>query len=313
MKLKSQIIITILSALALGAALYLISITTAWSLLGGLSGTFWSTLIGAVVGAAMGGLISFVLQERAADRTEGLERAREHDRELALAQTAMVKIIKILSALNLIRSHVHESLELANNHGAWHQKKMAFVKSIGNKLAVIEISADELRTIRRLGDDELTNGVMDLDTIYNDLAALMERYSADRSRLFSEFGATVTGEIATTTLDEKQSLLFMPRAAELESLIVAIIARVQGDFDQANMALARLARAGQAKFGSKFGSYTARYPDKLEIPDLGKSGVAGAPAASPFSRTISALGSRLEGFRLKAREWIGALISGHAR
>lgn len=257
-------------ALVFGGVLYLASESTAWNLFGGLQGTFWSTLIGAVVGAAMGGLISFVLQERAADRTEKLERAREHDRELALAQTAMVKIIKILSALHLIRSHVHESMNLANAHGAWHQKKMTFVKSIGNKLATIEISADELRSIRLLGDDDLTNGVMDLDTVYNDLAALMDRYSADRSRLFNEFGATVTGEIATTNLDEKQAMLFMPRAAEVESLIVAIISRVQGDFDQANIALARLARAGQAKFGSKFGSYTARYPDRLDIPALEK-------------------------------------------
>lgn len=236
--------------------------------LGGLGGTFWSTLIGAVVGAAAAGIISFILAEIAASRTQDADRKRERERRLTLAQTAMARTIRIHAGLNIIRSHVEESMILANERKELLRPRATVIKSIANRFSPIEFTAEEQAVVRRLGDNRLTNLLLELDAIYNDTTALIMRYSDDRSALFNDFGGTVTGEVATTELTEEQSKRFMPRFAEVDSLIKHLIARAQVDFDQAAEVIVRLEAAGKRTFGNEFGTYESKYPNVLPFPKI---------------------------------------------
>nr|WP_292087034.1 hypothetical protein [Brevundimonas sp.] len=123
--------------------------------LGGLGGTFWSTLIGAVVGAAAAGIISFILAEIAASRTLNADRAKEKERRLTLAQTAMARVIRMHAGLNIIRSHIEESLMLANARNDLLLPRAAVIKSLANRFTPVEFSAEEQAVVRWLGDNKL--------------------------------------------------------------------------------------------------------------------------------------------------------------
>lgn len=256
--------------------------------LGGLGGTFWSTLIGAVVGAAAAGVISFILAEMAASRTQEADRVRECERRLTLAQTAMARVVRMHSGLNIVRAHLHESMMLANERKDLLLPRAAVVRSLANRFSPMEFTAEEQAVVRRLGDDTLTNLLLELDAIYNDTTALMMRYSDDRSSLFNDFGGTITGEVATTDLTEEQQKRFMPRFAEVDSLIKQLILRAQVDFDQAAEVIVRLEAAGKRAFGLEFGTYGSKYPDTLPLPTI--LGPASPSAKALRKKRISALG-----------------------
>ncbi len=81
--------------------------------LGGLGGTFWSTLIGAIVGALSAGTMSFVIQERS-NKAVRLEREQTKRQEtIATASLAMVKVIRILSDTHGIKSVVDQCIAAA--------------------------------------------------------------------------------------------------------------------------------------------------------------------------------------------------------
>jgi len=236
--------------------------------LGDLGGTFWSTLIGAVVGAAAAGIISFILAEIAASRTEKAERRRDRERQLTLAQTAMARVIRIHAGLHIIRSHLYESLEAANKRGELLEPRFSFILPLANRFSMIEFTPEEQAVVRRLGDNELTNMMLEMDAIYNDTTALMMRYSDDRSALLKETGGRIIGDVAEARLTEEQRHMLMPRIMEIDSLVRQLILRAKGDFDQACAIIVRLEAAGQKAFGAEFGTYSSKYPDRLPLPTI---------------------------------------------
>jgi hypothetical protein len=83
--------------------------------LGGLGGTFWATLFGAVVG----GVITFLIQINGVRiaRKERLDAKRQED--LQTARLAMVKVIRMLSNMRHIRSAILAAKETpATQEGA---------------------------------------------------------------------------------------------------------------------------------------------------------------------------------------------------
>lgn len=128
----------------------------------------------------------------------------------------------------------------------------------------------------------------------------MTRYSTDRSNLFNEFGGSVAGGVATTSLDAKQQSLFEPRFLEIESLIRALIPRIATDFQQAGEVIVRLEAAGKRAFGNEFGTYGSKYPELLPLPSI--LGPASPAAKKPRRRKQTLVGlivrrSRISFFR----------------
>lgn len=193
---------------------------------------------------------------------------RERERRLTLAQTAMARVIRIHAGLNIVRAHIHKALETANGRGQLLEPRASVVRSLANRFSKVEFTPEEQAVVRRLGDDDLTNMLLELDAVYNDTTALMMRYSDDRSALFNEFGATIAGDIAITHLTEEQHRKFMPRLMEIDSLVRHLILRAKGDFDQAGAVIVRLEAAGTKAFGAEFGTYSSKYPDHLPLPTI---------------------------------------------
>ena len=79
-----------------------------------LSGTIWATLIGAVVGSVTGGAINLLIQITGIRIAQRERLAVKRQEDLATAFSAMVKIIKIFSAISNIRSDIKASLSNPN-------------------------------------------------------------------------------------------------------------------------------------------------------------------------------------------------------
>ena len=87
--------------------------------LGGLTGPFWTTLIGAVVGATVGKLITFAIQVNAVRITRNEREAARREGDLAAAYVTMVKLAKILSTFHKVAEIMRgRSRKIGNARGS---------------------------------------------------------------------------------------------------------------------------------------------------------------------------------------------------
>src|SRR5262249_7095941 len=74
--------------------------------LGGLGGTFWSTLVGAVVGAVVAGVINLLIQLKTITAARMDRSLVQRQADLGAAFGVMVKVIKMLSHIHHIRGQI---------------------------------------------------------------------------------------------------------------------------------------------------------------------------------------------------------------
>ena len=53
------------------------------------------------------------------------------------------------------------------------EPRASVVRSLANRFSKVEFTPEEQAVVRRLGDDDLTNMLLELDAVYNDTTALM--------------------------------------------------------------------------------------------------------------------------------------------
>lgn len=85
----------------------------------------------------------------------------------------MARVIRIHAGLNIVRAHIHKALETANGRGQLLEPRASVVRSLANRFSKVEFTPEEQAVVRRLGDDDLTNMLLELDAVYNDTTALM--------------------------------------------------------------------------------------------------------------------------------------------
>lgn len=197
---------------------------------------FWSAIAGAVVG----GGIAYVIQLTAL--REG-RRQREQDhkqRQQALGNSLLFKVIRIHSNFHGIHRHIEDCLEQAARRGDTGEP-WQFVLPLANPPAPVHFSADEMGMLMSLKSDDVFNEVVAMDDTHNSLIDAIKVLNTERRALTERLKADQAEDQALSgTLDRNQWLAIRPRMIEVNSLIDSIRDSAKEDFERSDETLARL-------------------------------------------------------------------------
>lgn len=188
---------------------------------------FWAAVIGAVVGGA----ISFVLQMVANrnSRQERIDAKQEVDRSLAYSLS--FKIVKIVNRLGNINKHIEECRRLTKTEKV-EPLPWTFLLPILNMPDEIHLSADEMALLFSTKNDELFNKVLNIEPVYNSILPVWDEYRRMRERFsaYAEQGIISDGvsEARFDTSGQGGIMLF-----EVNSLAENLIDRADKDYAEA--------------------------------------------------------------------------------
>lgn len=135
---------------------------------------FWS----AIAGAAVGGVIAFLLQ-RSALMEARLERTSSAiETRRALAHSLFFKAICIFRWLFVLKEHVEESTVRVPSGGSL----ASVMKPISNLPDRVVFSSDEMAMLLALGQVEVFNKMLSLDSLHNEIIPVWQQYALLRER-----------------------------------------------------------------------------------------------------------------------------------
>ena len=144
-----------------------------------LNGTFWSTLIGAVVGAVAGGLISFLIQVNAVRIARKERLAAKRQKDLAIGHLAMVKVIRMLSRISHIHDEITTNAKVAADKGKPLWQTLPPFATVSSQ---IEFADSERAFILATKEKALMGAGIELADVHNNLLQLVGSRSSARRR-----------------------------------------------------------------------------------------------------------------------------------
>jgi hypothetical protein len=213
-----------------------------------LNGQFGSTLIGALVG----GLMTFLMQLLNYRRTGRLEKAARREADLTTGIAALLKVSKMASNIWGVKRHMATALALAAAEKAQGELTWEFVQpTVGKTPEVTFTDAERIFIVTRLPEDFLD--VLELADVHNNLVDVMQIYSDRRIELGALMhGHPAGGTMATTNLTREQFAQLAPRILSLQSLIGPLVARSRQDMTQAIAVFASVRGVCVREFGKDF-------------------------------------------------------------
>jgi hypothetical protein len=203
--------------------------------------TWWavaSAFGGSIIGATLGGVVNFILQQRALEAAKAQRDEERAEVRKALGYSLLFKMIKLASALENMGKAVRECLAKAEAEG-FTGRPFQIVTPIIPPADRVHFSPEEMALVLSL-DDKVFNEIAALDELHNSTAAIVDLYGERRTKVFERFGAVMTGTLGTTGLTQADVNWLGPRAVELDGLIEAILQRSEEDGKRAWNALEHL-------------------------------------------------------------------------
>ncbi|MDF1609366.1 hypothetical protein PZ897_14370 [Hoeflea sp. YIM 152468] len=234
----------------------------------------YATLIsgfgGALLGAVVGGVISWVLARQSAANTTNRDReARDQDQK-GQALRLMVKASLVLSDVVAIKSSIDQSLSEANERGLSHYPVWRRVLPIVSSNQIYQIEAAELAPLMEARANEIVYAATDMLMQHSTLIAALESYSEKRGELkkiLKRHTATADGVI-TSELTESEVAEMAPYEIELESLIKEIRSRLHPVQELAEKVTFGIGPAIQKHYGDRnFPVFVANQPGKRPTSD----------------------------------------------
>jgi hypothetical protein len=208
--------------------------------------TALATFGAAVLGAVVGGLISYLLQGQALAATNVQQDSDRREVRKALALSLVFKMIRISSDLNNLGKSILDSMERARKDGITGMPFQIVMPTLPLP-DPIRFSPDEMAWVLSVNNN-LFNEMGPLDELHTSTVAIFDLYNAKRSHLLDRLGAEMKGMVGTTTLTHEQKLWFEPRAAELNQLVELMIQRSQRDTKEAWAAFDKLTAVVSREF-----------------------------------------------------------------
>lgn len=180
--------------------------------------------ISALVGATVGGATGYLLQRnqfRNQQRQLADDRA---DAEEVAALGILVKINRVLTNIVRVRDHIDEGIAAsASDPLRLWAKTMAF----SSDLPTVEVSTLEAVFVKRLGDTEALNAVLDLPHVnatYVDNMGVYRQMRADLSERMLTLAVPdkVDGTMASAGFTDEQMMRLAPGMAALNDLLLAM-------------------------------------------------------------------------------------------
>ncbi|MEP9369498.1 hypothetical protein ABLE82_19290 [Xanthobacter sp. VNH20] len=215
---------------------------TAWAII--------SAFGGSIIGAAIGGLINFILQRNSLAAAKKQRDDDRDDKRRAYAFSLYVKLIRIYSDLGILWKAVSGSLKKAEAKG-FEGSLFQIIVPITPLPSNIQFSAEELAIILSI-DDKLFNKIASLDQLHTSTISLFALYAEKRASLLDRLGADMMGEVGTSVLTKEQRLWFDPQAFQLNQIAEYMIARSRDDSEEVWTALELLNCLLEKHFKYKF-------------------------------------------------------------
>ena len=249
--------------------------------LGGLGGQFWSTVLGAIIGAVASGAVSWGLQTSAARATREAERAlrderrevgealrseqllEKRQRDLSLAHSITFKLIAMLSALaqiDAVAKDANVRIGLIKGPNSW-----LLVTPIGNKFPQQTLERDEQSFVASLKISGLTGKVAESFYLYNDFMFLIDSYRTQRFDVLNRIAAGRVGKLNRGSEPIPAELMtYEPLIIPVRQLAEAILERAPLELSSIQRSLAGLTMECERQFGDDFGKLTdVRAPTAL--------------------------------------------------
>ncbi|MEQ8306677.1 MAG: hypothetical protein RIA09_08965 [Hoeflea sp.] len=184
---------------------------------------------GALLGAVVGGMISWVLARQSAANTARRDKEARNQEQKAHALRLMVKASLVLSDVVAIKNSIDQSLSEANEKGLSHYPFWRRVLPIVSSYQTYPIEASELAPLMEAKANEIVYAATDMLMKHSILVAALERYSEKRGELkkiMKRHTATEDG-VLTSALTEDEVAEMAPYEIELESLIKEVRSRLE--------------------------------------------------------------------------------------
>lgn len=204
---------------------------------------FWSAISGAMVG----GLIALLIQLIALRAAINERNEEKKERNKALAHSIVFKVMRIHSNLYNLHLHLEESFSAADPQS--HDEPFSFVLPLASSPADVHFTADEMSLVLSLKNPSLTDKLMSLDVIHNNLIDIFETYAGMRNDIQTMMPAEMEGEVGTSKLTEKEWLVVRPRMVMMNKLLTDTRGRAKTDYDDSRKAVDDLLKTINEKLG----------------------------------------------------------------
>lgn len=138
---------------------------------------FLSTLLGALIAGTTG----YLLQRRQFDQQRRIVEEDKLELDEATGFSAMLKINRTLTTLVQVRQLIDEGISLCTMPKC--EDLWAKTEAFSSDPPRIDVSMEEIVFVRRLGDVEAMNGMVDLESINNSYVDNMRTYSELRDSI----------------------------------------------------------------------------------------------------------------------------------
>jgi hypothetical protein len=211
---------------------------------------FVASIVGAVVGSTSGGVISFILQRSALQSAKSQKDEERKEAQAVLAQSLIVKVLLIHSGFYTLSRHFEGSLQAAAADG-FEGEPVQIIKPLGNIPERVTISPEEKTILMTLGNDQLLNTMIMLDTAYNSVISSVETFNSHKialNELFLENGE-LNGELLSTVIPDKKMVAIAPKIHDVSGMISAIRIHLAEGLQDTDAALADLTKLFIERFG----------------------------------------------------------------
>ena len=201
---------------------------------------FWAAIAGAIVGAVAGGGVSAILQIIA---IRSARRDRKEERELqrqALGHSILFKAVRIQS--NLVQLHTNMEEAFGADGVTPDREPWSFVLALVGHADPVRFSEQEMALILSFKNDDLTEQMMSLDLVHNNLIEIFRLYGTMRAAFQSDMSADMEGNVGVTRLSKEEYRKFRPKMVEMNMLLADMRAGAMQDYGEAESAVVELVK-----------------------------------------------------------------------
>jgi hypothetical protein len=188
-----------------------------------LGNEFWAAIAGAIVGATVGGIISYCLQRQSlgAAVTQRDKDALFHQQ--TLARSFVVKLSILYSHLGQMDRHMQGIFARIAAQPDPKPEAWQIAVPVAPLPSLVHFSTDELTLLLTLKLDDLFNAAAMMDEIHNNAVALFETFNAKKEALNSLITPEAfTGMVGHIALTQDQVRVVRPKMLEINQLVDAM-------------------------------------------------------------------------------------------
>lgn len=184
-----------------------------------LNNNFWAGISGAMLGAIIGGAITYALQRNAQKHDREIRDQEKKEKQSALAHSLVLKMLRMHS--NIVNYRDHIEMHFARAAGKSGAEPWLFVVPLASHPERVLFSVDELTLLLSFKEMDLANELLPLDCVHNATVGAFEKFCEKSEALRGSLEGTPTGKKneIVTLIPEKDIPRIYPKTVEINDLI----------------------------------------------------------------------------------------------